>query len=225
MYIRIGIWAGGDPSNREGTITWAGGLTDYSQAPFTMYVKSVHISNYNPAKSYSYSDNSGSSKSIKLDGAAPKDQSPSSSESSSSTTSSPSTSSSGTSSSSSTTSSSATSFATTTSSLTHTTSADKSTEGTTTTAGHTSTGTSSQTTLSSITSSDTKQTPSASNQNSSSNHYVSMAPQANHTATDAPASISEGVAMPPIVKPAAAVFDLNDARILLILIFFVALFN
>ncbi|KAJ5226422.1 hypothetical protein N7468_007647 [Penicillium chermesinum] len=71
MTIRIGIWAGGDPSNGQGTIEWAGGETDYSQAPFSMYVKSVKINNANPAESYTYTDNSGSSDSIKLNGAAP----------------------------------------------------------------------------------------------------------------------------------------------------------
>ncbi|KAI9932214.1 hypothetical protein ASPWEDRAFT_478242 [Aspergillus wentii DTO 134E9] len=65
MRVRIGIWAGGDSSNNQGTIEWAGGQTDYSQAPFTMYIESVDITNYNPASSYSYSDNSGSSDSIK----------------------------------------------------------------------------------------------------------------------------------------------------------------
>ncbi|KAL5337398.1 concanavalin A-like lectin/glucanase domain-containing protein [Aspergillus crustosus] len=64
MQIRIGIWAGGDPSNAPGTIQWAGGETDYSQGPFKMYVESVNVVNYNPAESYSYGDNSGSWTSI-----------------------------------------------------------------------------------------------------------------------------------------------------------------
>lgn len=64
----MGIWAGGDPTNNEGTIEWAGGQTDYSQAPFTMYVKSVDIVNYNPATSYSYTDRSGSMESIQISG-------------------------------------------------------------------------------------------------------------------------------------------------------------
>ncbi|CAI8499548.1 unnamed protein product [Hanseniaspora opuntiae] len=34
MAVFIGVWAGGDPSNSEGTIEWAGGETDYSDAPF-----------------------------------------------------------------------------------------------------------------------------------------------------------------------------------------------
>ncbi|KAB8070130.1 concanavalin A-like lectin/glucanase [Aspergillus leporis] len=63
--IKIGIWAGGDPDNSEGTIEWAGGETDYDEIPFTMYVKSVKVINYNPAKSYTYTDKTGAYTSIK----------------------------------------------------------------------------------------------------------------------------------------------------------------
>ncbi|CRG89628.1 hypothetical protein PISL3812_06667 [Talaromyces islandicus] len=66
MNLRIGIWAGGDSSNGEGTIEWAGGETDYSDAPFTMYVESVKIINYNPADTYTYGDKTGDYTSIKL---------------------------------------------------------------------------------------------------------------------------------------------------------------
>ncbi|KAL5359000.1 concanavalin A-like lectin/glucanase domain-containing protein [Aspergillus floccosus] len=65
MRIRLGIWAGGDPDNSEGTIEWAGGETDYSAAPFKMYVESVSVINYNPADEYTYSDKTGSWESIK----------------------------------------------------------------------------------------------------------------------------------------------------------------
>lgn len=75
MRVRMGIWAGGDPSNGQGTIEWAGGQTDYSQAPFTMYVKDVHITNANPAESYIWTDQSGSYESIKLSGASSLSQS------------------------------------------------------------------------------------------------------------------------------------------------------
>jgi beta-glucanase (GH16 family) len=68
MRVRLGIWAGGDPSNGEGTIEWAGGPTDYSQAPFSMSVQSVTVKNYSPAKSYTYGDTSGSYESIQIDG-------------------------------------------------------------------------------------------------------------------------------------------------------------
>lgn len=66
MRIKLGIWAGGDSSNSEGTIEWAGGETDYDDGPFTAYVKSVSITNYNPASSYTYGDETGSYSSIVL---------------------------------------------------------------------------------------------------------------------------------------------------------------
>ncbi|RAK78988.1 glycoside hydrolase family 16 protein [Aspergillus fijiensis CBS 313.89] len=66
--IKIGIWAGGDPNNSAGTISWAGGETNYSQAPFTMVVQTVDIVNYYPAESYTYSDESGDFESIVMEG-------------------------------------------------------------------------------------------------------------------------------------------------------------
>lgn len=64
MRLKLGIWAGGDPDNSEGTIEWAGGETNYADGPFTMYVRSVNITNYNPAAAYKYGDTSGSYQSI-----------------------------------------------------------------------------------------------------------------------------------------------------------------
>ncbi|EED21531.1 conserved hypothetical protein [Talaromyces stipitatus ATCC 10500] len=64
MVLRLGIWAGGDPSAGEGTVEWAGGETDFSDAPFTMYVESVNITNYYPAESYTYGDTTGAYASI-----------------------------------------------------------------------------------------------------------------------------------------------------------------
>jgi hypothetical protein len=67
MRLKIGIWAGGDTSlNSEGTVTWAGGATDYSQGPFSMSLQKVEITNQNPASSYSYGDQTGSYTSIKV---------------------------------------------------------------------------------------------------------------------------------------------------------------
>ncbi|RYP65795.1 hypothetical protein DL769_006215 [Monosporascus sp. CRB-8-3] len=63
--IQLGIWAGGDPSMNEGTVRWAGGITDFSKAPFTMFAKSVRITNYNPARYYNWTNQSGNMKSIK----------------------------------------------------------------------------------------------------------------------------------------------------------------
>ena len=66
MRLKLGSWAAGAKGNAAGTIEWAGGATDFSQAPFTMYVKSVKVDNYNPATSYKWTDKTGSYKSIKL---------------------------------------------------------------------------------------------------------------------------------------------------------------
>ncbi|KKY15707.1 putative cell wall glucanase [Phaeomoniella chlamydospora] len=68
MNVRLGIWVGGDSDlNSEGTVEWAGGETDYDDAPFTMYVQSVRVSDsHTNVTSYQYSDHSGSWKSIKL---------------------------------------------------------------------------------------------------------------------------------------------------------------
>lgn len=68
MNIHIGIWAGGAPTNGQGTIDWAGGLTDYSKGPFSMYIKSISVKNANPAESYTWSDKSGSAESIQFTG-------------------------------------------------------------------------------------------------------------------------------------------------------------
>lgn len=65
MYIQMGLWAGGDSSNAEGTIQWAGGLTDYSKGPFNMYIKSLVVTDYSTGDEYSYTDKSGEWKSIK----------------------------------------------------------------------------------------------------------------------------------------------------------------
>lgn len=64
MQLKLGIWDGGASTEAEGTIEWAGGETDYSDAPFTMYVESVNITNYYPAETYTYSDTSGAYTSI-----------------------------------------------------------------------------------------------------------------------------------------------------------------
>jgi len=68
MRLKVGIWAGGDPSNGQGTIEWAGGLTNFGDAPFTMTVQAINIVNYSPGSSYTFSDESGSWQSIKVTG-------------------------------------------------------------------------------------------------------------------------------------------------------------
>lgn len=67
MRLSIGIWAGGDSDNAPGTISWAGGETDYSKGPFTMYVKSVRVTDFSTNSSqYTYGDQSGSWQSIRI---------------------------------------------------------------------------------------------------------------------------------------------------------------
>lgn len=66
MDIRIGIWAGGDPSNSPGTISWAGGPIDYGAAPYTMYIQKLTVTNYNPASDYTYNGESGNYTDIKI---------------------------------------------------------------------------------------------------------------------------------------------------------------
>ncbi|KAL1305753.1 hypothetical protein AAFC00_007334 [Neodothiora populina] len=66
MKLKLGSWAGGAPGNAPGTIEWAGGATDFSQAPFKMYVKSINVANSNPAGEYEWTDHTGSYQSIKL---------------------------------------------------------------------------------------------------------------------------------------------------------------
>ncbi|KAK3081928.1 hypothetical protein LTS18_011653 [Coniosporium uncinatum] len=76
MNIRIGNWIAGTPGNAEGTIQWARGLTDFSKAPFNMYVQSVKVINHNPGASYKYGDQSGNWQSIQVSGALPQELTP-----------------------------------------------------------------------------------------------------------------------------------------------------
>ena len=66
MNVRIGIWAAGDYANKNGTVEWAGGLTDYTKGPYTMTVQSVRVTDFSSGSEYAYGDNSGSWKSIKI---------------------------------------------------------------------------------------------------------------------------------------------------------------
>lgn len=49
-------------------LDWAGGLTDYSQGPFSMHMKSMTVTDYSTGNSYSYGDKSGSWESIVSNG-------------------------------------------------------------------------------------------------------------------------------------------------------------
>lgn len=70
MQVKFGAWSGGDPANAPGTIQWANGPTDYSRGPFAMRVRDAKVVDYSTGKSYSYSDTTGSWRSIRADGGA-----------------------------------------------------------------------------------------------------------------------------------------------------------
>lgn len=69
MQIKLGTWCGGC-SVDEGTRQWAGGEPDFNQGPFDGYYQSVVVQDYSNgvagAKSYSWTDASGSYESIKV---------------------------------------------------------------------------------------------------------------------------------------------------------------
>lgn len=71
MQIKLGTWVAGRKDAPEGTVQWAGGYTDFSQAPFNGYYKSVTVKDYmNGAKSagsYVYGDQTGTYQSIKIE--------------------------------------------------------------------------------------------------------------------------------------------------------------
>ncbi|KAI1277682.1 concanavalin A-like lectin/glucanase domain-containing protein [Xylaria sp. FL0933] len=56
MKLQLGVWGGGDPANNYWTIQWAGGEIDMKGVPYTMYVRSVNITNKYPACQYRYKD-------------------------------------------------------------------------------------------------------------------------------------------------------------------------
>lgn len=74
MEIKLGTWVAGGKDSPEGTVEWAGGYTDFSQAPFLGYYKSISIVDYagsdgptdKSVKEYIYGDNSGTYESIKV---------------------------------------------------------------------------------------------------------------------------------------------------------------
>ncbi|KAI1427127.1 concanavalin A-like lectin/glucanase domain-containing protein [Xylaria sp. FL1777] len=67
MTLRLGSWVGGDTKTQApGTVEWAGGATDFSQGPFTMYVQSAYVEDFSSGKEYTYTDKTGSWQSIKI---------------------------------------------------------------------------------------------------------------------------------------------------------------
>jgi beta-glucanase (GH16 family) len=95
MMIKLGTWVAGRKNAPQGTIEWAGGVTDFTQGPFEGYYQSLRIVDYmggqgaTEATEYQYTDKSGSWQSIKVvnNGEEAESSSSSTSKSSSSTTS------------------------------------------------------------------------------------------------------------------------------------------
>lgn len=71
MQIKLGTWCAGGKDSAEGTREWAGGYTDFSQAPFVAHYKSITIQDYSNgvtgAEKYVWADGSdGSYESISV---------------------------------------------------------------------------------------------------------------------------------------------------------------
>jgi beta-glucanase (GH16 family) len=68
MQIKLGTWVAGRQGAPQGTVQWAGGYTNFADAPFTGYYRKVTITDYGNGKSgatsYSYGDSSGTMGSI-----------------------------------------------------------------------------------------------------------------------------------------------------------------
>lgn len=68
MQIKLGTWVAGGKDAPEGTVQWAGGHTDFSQAPFIGYYQKLVVTDYSNgasgATSYAYGDSSGTMGSI-----------------------------------------------------------------------------------------------------------------------------------------------------------------
>ncbi|XXG96095.1 hypothetical protein Hte_002374 [Hypoxylon texense] len=86
MQIKLGTWVAGGKDSPKGTVEWAGGYTDFSQAPFVAHYKSITIQDYSNgvsgAEKYVWADGSdGSYESINVvtgDGSSSSDTSSSS---------------------------------------------------------------------------------------------------------------------------------------------------
>ncbi|KAI0162052.1 concanavalin A-like lectin/glucanase domain-containing protein [Xylariaceae sp. FL1272] len=67
MTLRLGNWVAGDPNTQaNGTIEWAQGITNFDDAPFTMYVQSAYVEDASNGSYYTYSDKSATWESIKI---------------------------------------------------------------------------------------------------------------------------------------------------------------
>lgn len=75
MQVKLGTWVAGGKDTAKGTVEWAGGYTDFDDAPFNAYYKSITIEDYagqdapgknSNIKEYVYGDNSGTWESIEI---------------------------------------------------------------------------------------------------------------------------------------------------------------
>ncbi|KAF2151876.1 glycoside hydrolase family 16 protein [Myriangium duriaei CBS 260.36] len=67
MTVKIGNWAGGDPSeNAEGVVEWAGGAVNYDKGPYVQVVSAVEVEDFTKGSTYTYGDKTGSWESIKV---------------------------------------------------------------------------------------------------------------------------------------------------------------
>ncbi|KAH7151809.1 ice nucleation protein [Dactylonectria estremocensis] len=73
MQVKLGTWVAGGKNTAKGTVEWAGGYTNFDDAPFNAYYQSVTITDYmgkdapgqnSNVKEYVYGDKSGSWESI-----------------------------------------------------------------------------------------------------------------------------------------------------------------
>lgn len=75
MQVKLGTWVAGGKNTAKGTVEWAGGYTDFDDAPFNAYYKSITIEDYagqdgpgknSNVKKYVYGDKTGTWESIKV---------------------------------------------------------------------------------------------------------------------------------------------------------------
>lgn len=68
MQLKLGTWVAGRSDAAQGTIEWAGGLTNFDEAPFLGYYQKVVVEDYSKgAKQYVYGDLTGTMASIKIE--------------------------------------------------------------------------------------------------------------------------------------------------------------
>jgi hypothetical protein len=71
MQVKVGTWVAGKKDAPQGTVEWSGGYANFDNAPIQAFYKKVTVTDYmggtTGAKSYVYSDRTGTWQSIKID--------------------------------------------------------------------------------------------------------------------------------------------------------------